>query len=260
MHYYLLMSVLLSIVSCSLGGSGPNLGHRLSGGEGEHFDEYPENSLITLKLSLTEDTLGLPLQYSEDYRYMEFDVHETFDQKIIVLHDINLIRVCRYEDNKEIYDQLVKDPRILQRMNKAVLTPEEISVRYLDLEDIKKFKLSGLGDQSIPTLDEVFDEIKKHQLVKPIAVEIKRLYSDAIRFELVDKVNKFVDDYLSKQNLIYENKYDFTFKGIGFIATEKNFEASFPGESRAYFCEYVRGSGLLDVFGIGDDHASGHCF
>ncbi len=146
---------------------GRNWGHRMGGdrernffllGEGvECFRSLVENSRPALLASLYG---GYPMasdptpatQYHPRFTSLEFDIHETKDHVLVLSHDSHL------------YDKRIS--------------------RYTYAYWKSKF--------DILTVQEVLDEATKAKLVKPLALDIKNIYSDTARFTMLEMLKVYV--------------------------------------------------------------------
>ena len=127
-----------------------NLGHRL----GEVDKTHKENTIERFKSNFKYMLL-------DDYKYVEFDINETFDNELIVFHDRDF---KKYGDKRKVRDLFLK----------------EIKETY----------------PFIPTLDELFDVISmyydehKFSTLRPVRIEIKRLISPLGRSKAIEKAGK----------------------------------------------------------------------
>lgn len=262
-NFFFQFSLLFLLIFCC--NSDPfhagNLGHRLSGGEGEYYNQYPENSIISLKNSLQKKVnKGKSLQRSRYYHYMEFDVMETYDNEIVIFHDFTMERVCPININRELVNELLNDEKVILRHGKKLKKYSDLKIFKLTLEEIKKFKLERGGNQRIPTLDELLNAIEKYKPEKPIAVEIKRVLSNKARKKLVFKIAQFRDEYLIFKRLRYTKKFDFHFRKIGFIITPDYFKSYFlENGSLETFCDLLKKFGFADLYGTSNGHQIGKC-
>jgi len=172
---------------------GQNLGHRMGG------DVYgPENTLCCYEKAL-EHLVG-----KENFHYVELDVQETRDGKVVVFHDMKSIKrlVPRSVGNLKVLADVLKVKRF-----------EEVTIADLSLKEVKGLVLKD--DARIPELEEVFQCSIKHGLKKPILVEVKRIRTDGCREDLVKLLGKY-------RGVL----------AVDFLAFRKNFEMSFPDEVR----------------------------
>ena len=103
-----------------------NLGHRLGSGPGHEKDNIPENSESALALALKGDKRESPLQYKNEFVYIEFDIQETADHHFVLFHDRSFNRLIPYEANKIIIDGFLKNNDVRRRMKK--LKPSQVEI------------------------------------------------------------------------------------------------------------------------------------
>ena len=168
--------------------NGKNLGHRLGG------DVYPyENTLSCYKKSLKI------LQYKKDFHYVEFDIRETKDNKIVVFHDSKIARVVpKSKYNIKVLKRVLKKKRF-----------DKIRIKDLTSEEISKLVIAK--NVHIPTLEDILKSSIKWGLTKPMHIELKSLHTDTARYKLIELIKK------------YHKKID-----ISIIAFRKYFYQSFP--------------------------------
>lgn len=122
---------------------------------GIHNKEIPENSLLACRLAL-----------GQNYA-IEFDVHLSRDNKLVVIHDNNLKR----------------------------MTGKKGSVRKLTLEEIKKHNLLKTNEK-IPTLGEILDLVDGKVLLD---IEIKNTFKVKKICNLVlNELEKYKGEFLLK--------------------------------------------------------------
>lgn len=170
-----------------------NLGHRMGG------DVYkPENTLYCYQLALKN------LQHDSKFHYVELDVQETFDGKLVVFHDTNTIKriVPKSKRNLAILRPVLKTKKF-----------SKIRIRDLKLKQIQKLVLAN--DARIPTLKMVLDASVKWKLRKPMLIEVKSIRTDACRTNLIDVVAP------------YRKKIH-----VNFLAFPNAFRSSFPDSYR----------------------------
>lgn len=130
-----------------------NLGHRL----GEKNLEYPENTISRMMANW-------PYQGMSDFRYWEFDICESKDNELIVVHDRDI-------------KMPGEDPKI------ANLTTQEIKTLVPHIPTLTEL-LNRMVDLSRNKYNGV-------DLVRPIRVEIKRLHSNVARMKLIEEIVRF---------------------------------------------------------------------
>lgn len=125
------------------------------------------------------------------FRYWEFDIRESIDGIIFVFHD----------DNIEINGELVE----LSKMTFSDILEAGESLQI-----------------KIPTFNEVVEELEGR--TEKVMVEIKEVFSDGARMEIIQTLSKF--------------------KNWKLMATPERFEKSFPEESRTHWSEEISNSGI----------------
>lgn len=125
------------------------------------------------------------------FKYWEFDIRESIDGIVFVFHD----------DTIEINGELVEI---------AKMTFSEILAAGESLE-IK-----------IPTFNEIVNELEGRK--EKVMVEIKEVFSDGARMEIIQSLSKFENWKL--------------------MATPERFEKSFPKDSRTHWSEEISNSGI----------------
>ena len=165
-----------------------NLGHRLGG------DIYePENTLFSYKKALKE------LQKKEDFLYVEFDIRESKDGKIVVFHDSKIARMTpQSRENMDVLSRILKKKRF-----------EKIRIKDLTFNEIVGLSLKK--ETKIPTLKEVLDASIQWNLKKPMHIEVKSLMTDQARYHLIQLIQKYASEL-----------------DISLVAFQKNFAKSFP--------------------------------
>jgi len=178
--------LLLSIFSLSI--DAKNFGHRLGG------DVYSfENTLDCYTKALKN------LQHKKNFKYVEFDIRETKDGKIVLFHDNDITRLI---------PQTKHNIKVLKRVLKRKKF-EKIRIKDLTFKEVKGLWIEK--NIHIPTLKEVLDTSIKWNLTKPMHIEVKSLNTDMVRYKLIELINE------------YSSKLD-----ISIIAFRKNFNKSFP--------------------------------
>jgi glycerophosphoryl diester phosphodiesterase len=125
------------------------------------------------------------------FKYWEFDIRESIDEIVFVYHD----------DTIEINGELVEI---------AKMTFSDI----LDAGESLEIK--------IPTFNEIVNELEGRK--EKVMVEIKEVFSDGARMEIIQSLSKFENWKL--------------------MATPERFEKSFPKDSRTHWSEEISNSGI----------------
>ena len=215
--------------------SAKNLGHRAGAGKGEYFSQLPENSLIALQSSLQL------IQYDKDFLYLEFDIQETKDGKIVVFHDKYIRRMIPYAQNAQELDQ------IYQEIDASFFKRKFNTIKISDLtyEQLSRLSLKDHPDQKIPTLKSFLETSKSMNLIKPMTVEIKYLKTDRAKLKVIEMMKEFNEDYMNDADIIFEVDYDMPFK-TGFLAWKSKFKKSYGKDPK--WCELIKRAGLYGVF------------
>ncbi len=231
-------------------GQAKNLGHRSGGGPQEFHKDVAENSLLALKFSLEGRDGEIPIQDSDEFLYLEFDVQETKDQKLVIFHDKTLIRMIpNIGRNRDLYEELLNSEDFKRRIPFYRRFASGLKVSDLYLEDLKRFWLNDSFSQKIPTLEEFLNYLEKYQIRKPVAIEIKYLRTDKARAELLRQLSHFNKEYMQKNLITHLEGFDMPFD-IGMIGFKKNFKNSF-GKSQKniqYWCSKMKDLNLYGVF------------
>jgi len=217
-----------------------NLGHR-SGGD--VFTHLPENSIEVLSLALSGDNTYAPIQDSPEFEYLEFDVWETKDHELVVFHDLSLKRLLPYEgDNIAVYNEMKK--------NGAVTKPTWLlSIKHLTLEQIKKLSLLGDSRYKVPTLEEYLEEVRKHDLIKPIVLEIKYIKSEEAKEKMIELFSRFKEEYMEGRDVVYVDGFDLPKVSTQFMAFKMFFNLTFGLAPKAHkrWCGTLKENGFDSV-------------
>ena len=90
---------------------------------------------------------------------------------------------------------------------------------------------------------------EKYGLRKPMAIEVKNIFSDIGRNKLLQQADQFNRQYMKNADIIFVPKYDMPFK-VGFIMFRKAFKKSF-GKNKAeqkVWCDKAKSLGLYGFF------------
>jgi glycerophosphoryl diester phosphodiesterase len=237
-----------------------NLGHRAAGGKSGSFPMLPENSLRALK-AVTVGGQNAPgrkervaLQFEEAFDYLEFDVQETADGELVVFHDSKLKRLIPNNgDNRKTYTdiarELEQDTQALAILSPAGYEWKDLKIRQLTLAQLKRFHLGMDIQDRIPTLQEFLQACLEWGLERPIALEIKSIYSDRARQKLIDTYADFKVAYLARTKVSFSRKYDMAPDGVSIIAFPSNFKKSFGKNKdvRRQWCAKMKDAGFEKV-------------
>jgi glycerophosphoryl diester phosphodiesterase len=241
-----LIFLMLSFILVSAAVEAKNCGHR----GGSACLPYPENTLLVLSEAIKKT------QLQNDFKYLEFDIAETADGELVVFHDKYLTeRMVPYNEgtNKFVLDQLVKDPGVKLRVGKENFDHKKLIVNHLTLEQLKRLRVKGVFDQSIPTLQEYLDLAATAGLLKPMVVEIKRIYTEDGRRKLIDQVRRFKEEYADQTDIKFVPGYkSFDRAKVTFLAFKKKWKASFGNsDDRQYWCQEIIDAKLYGVYKAG---------
>jgi len=176
----------VAIVSTSLWGK--NIGHRLGG------DLYqPGDTLYSLRHLIAQADHDPKLQY------LEYDIQETRDGRLVVFHDIPSIAriVPATRHNLQILSNLLKYKPL-----------KRIRIHDLTLDQIRHLRLDH--NATIPTLQDVLRYTREHNITHPQHIEIKRLYTDSARERLIATVEKY-RDHLPLELIAFRRNYELSF-------------------------------------------------
>ena len=116
---------------------------------GLHSSSIPENSLLSFQKALVND-------YA-----MEFDLTITKDEKVVVFHDDNLLRLCNVDkDIEEVDYSYLKNLKLFDSNEKIPLFEELLSLidgRITLIIEIKKHKSIGVLEDNIVKLLNIYN-------------------------------------------------------------------------------------------------------
>lgn len=225
--------IIFSLLCCSV--NAKNLGHRAGGGKKEYYSHLPENSLIALQHSIEG------IQFHKDFLYLEFDIQETADGRVVVFHDKSIKRMISYEQNKKELDQIYSELGLSTKL----FGRKKLKVKDLTFEQLRRLHLTDHPDQKVPTLEEFLSLSKEQGLIKPMAVELKYIRSEATKLRILKLLKDFNESYMKNTDIIFEKKYDMPFR-VGFLSFRSKFKKIF-GKNKKW-CEIIKKSGLHGVF------------
>ncbi|WP_372651730.1 glycerophosphodiester phosphodiesterase [Halobacteriovorax sp.] len=217
-----------------------NLGHRAGGGKKEYYSHLPENSLTALEHSLNE------LQFDENFLYLEFDIQETKDGRLVVFHDKTIRRMVNKKQNLQALERIYEENNVSYLKKKFNL----IKIHQLTYDQLQTLHLTDHPDQKIPTLSEFLELSKEIGLRKPMSVEIKYIYSKEAKEKTISLLQDFREEYMENADIIFESKYDMPFK-VGFLGFKSKFKKTFKDKDH-YWCNKIKAAGLFGVFKPGN--------
>ena len=235
-----------------------NWGHRAGA---DVYEDLPENTLIALEASLVGIDGHPAIQYNKKFEYLEFDVQETLDGELVILHDKTIERMLPNSGkNKEVFAKLMEDKDFADRVPSKksgwwIFSSKskkkdfgELRIKDMKLSEIKQLFVWGTTDQKIPTLREFLEASERFQLQKPVGVEVKYLQTDKARQELLDTVAEFRDGYMKHQNIIYVDDFNLGDEA-NFLSFKKKFKKAFGSSSdRKFWCGEIYDMGFHGIF------------
>ncbi len=221
-----------------------NIGHRVAAGDGEFHENLPEDSLLALRTALIGTTdHGHPVQYNPNFYYLEFDVQETADGYLVLFHDHTIKRMFPQNEVNSISLQ-----NILKTVPKNY---DELKIHDLTLAQLKTLVLKNSTDERIATLDDFLQGCLDWGLVRPIALEIKYLYSDAAREHLINAYSMFRENFLARTRVFKSKKYDLDPSGVSFFGFGGNVKNSFDfkdAQRKTYWCDRFKEAGFPKIY------------
>ncbi len=217
-----------------------NLGHRAGGGKGEYYSHLPENSLVALEHSLND------IQFDNEFLYLEFDIQETKDGKLVVFHDKTIRRMINKKQNIESLNIIYEENDVSYFKKKLNL----LKIYELTYEQLQTLHLTDHPDQKVPTLEEFLALSKEVGLRKPMSVEIKYIYSKQAKEKAITLLRNFREDYMENADIIFEDEYDMPFK-VGFLGFKSKFKKTYKDDDH-YWCNKIKDAGLYGVFKPGN--------
>lgn len=227
-----------------------NLGHRAGGGPKEYWKSVPENSLLALEYSLIGNKVKEASQNSDEFLYLEFDVQETYDHKLVIFHDEFIKRMIPNSGyNKAIYSKILKSKAFKKRFPKFKRIKRFLTIKHFTYEELRQFRLKGEGLQSVPTFKSFLELSKKLKLKKPMSIEIKKIRTRAAKEKLISMASHFYHDYMKSTDVIFAPKYDMPYK-VGFLTFPHVFYQTFGfrKKTRLKWCDKIVKAGLHGVF------------
>lgn len=226
-----------------------NYGHRAGGGETGYYKDLPENSIEALRTVLKGRAGSAPLQNHKKFEYLEFDIRETYDNHIILIHDETLDRVIDWTSASEDLKKILKDSDVLKRHQKKTLRPSDLKVNKLKLAEIQKFNLKN-GSEPVPLLEDFLSAAELYGLRKPLVAEIKKLDTDTGRLHFINMISAFRERYMETVVIVREKGFDFP-EDTNVMSFAKHFKASFgdtKAPSRVHWCRIFKNFNFAGVF------------
>lgn len=189
-----------------------NAGHR-AGGKG-FAGEHIENTLRALTALIQRDNStpgGLTT-----LAYVEFDVHETADKELVVLHDLHSVLAASapYEINQGIMQELAgaglqlqapattTTAKLMQKAQSAGrgLYGDTAGLQSLTTAQLKRVHISGRQGVHVPTLEEFLRCCTSHNLQRSVAVEVKSVATDEGRAKFVHLLRQYKQEFEQQQD------------------------------------------------------------
>jgi glycerophosphoryl diester phosphodiesterase len=224
-----------------------NYGHRGCQDSTSYFKKFPENSMLALQECLQGPNA---LQRNPKMHYLEFDVQETFDGKLVLFHDDGLTRMFNRTENVQAIKDLEASANIKSRLNRRTISFSSLKIKDLTLAELRTLKLKGFGNERIPELKDYMALARNLGLIKPLILELKYVRSDAATAEMLDLMQSFYHDYMAHVDVLIEDEFDFP-GVVTFLSFKGNIERSFGkigSQRHRFWCEQVRALGLHGVY------------
>ncbi|KAK9864547.1 hypothetical protein WJX84_005921 [Apatococcus fuscideae] len=190
-----------------------NVGHRCGamGFRGAHV----ENTVPALQNLIRRDNA----RPADNFSYIEFDIHETLDNKLVVLHDLD--RVLRVSAAAPV------NAAPLDALRQQGVALEGATVKDVTQAQLQSIHIAGREGLHVPTLGEFLRCCAQEGLRRSVAVEVKSLHSNAGRTELLTQLRLYKERYAAKlEDACPERKYPY-FDWIAVISFPFFFAASF---------------------------------
>lgn len=235
---------LLSLFLCNISFAG-NWGHRAGG---DLFKDLPENSLESLS-KLCEQKY----QNNKKLIYLEFDVWEIADGSLVVFHDKFIKKKLPYKWQKPEVLQNILDR--LEQVKGKKMKYRDVKITDLYLDEVKSLIYSKSTQSHPASLDEFVNTIETCEFTKPVVVEIKGLFTEYARENLIQNLIK-LQRWQKNKRIGYEKKYDFIDASgellpsavFGFRSSiEKSF-GDLEGQEFLYWCHKYRELGFGGIY------------
>ncbi|KAK9826407.1 hypothetical protein WJX81_000835 [Elliptochloris bilobata] len=155
----------------------PNVGHRAGahGFAGRHC----ENTLEALADLVERDRAGL----APGLAYVEFDVHETADGELVVLHDLPSLLAASLG--------APANAAAAEALHAAGIDARTACAHDLSLAQLQAVKVGGREGVCVPTLEQLLGCCEQEGLERTVAVEIKSLRTGAARERFIALVSGY---------------------------------------------------------------------
>lgn len=155
---------------------GRNAGHRLGS---DVIKSYPDNTLEVLEAFISINGQG-----HETFKYFEFDVNSTSDNRLVVYHDKEFKK--KEFKGRAFYKTKIKD---------------------MTFSKVRSIRIQG--KYQIPTLQEVMNVLA--DLDSRVIVEVKLLHNDTSRQRLIDIVDSYRGKNLKISYLAFQKAFKKSF-------------------------------------------------
>lgn len=204
---------------------------------------------MALRAALLGRAGAVPAQYDSRFLYLEFDVQETADGRLVLFHDNDLARMLPEQGaNKTSYQKIYADLGIGVDSGRL---PKTLHVHDLTYAQLSTLSLKGTSTERVPLLAEFLADCERWRLVKPLTLEIKKLYSDRAEKRVVSLLQSFRSDYMSDAKLDFEMGFDLSRDGVSILAFKHNFDHAFGpehSEPHTEWCQYFRRHGFARIY------------
>jgi hypothetical protein len=246
---FISLVMLVGFAQCAVAKT--NWGHRLGGGYGTANIDLVENSLRALTASLVGLPGGRPSQMESDFHYLEFDVQETADGQLVILHDKRALDRMLPDDavNHRAYLEILADPVVARRVGREQPRVKDLMIHHLTLAQVQSLRLASGQGESPPTLEEVLQLCHRYGLRKPMAAEVKRLTTDGGRHKFIQLLQSFREYQLAHQTVIFDKDSE-EYGLVAISAFPAAFDDSFGVNGsfeRSHWCGEITAAGLSVV-------------
>ncbi|EIE22965.1 hypothetical protein COCSUDRAFT_53472 [Coccomyxa subellipsoidea C-169] len=163
-----------------------NVGHR-AGAPG-FLGTHCENTLPALEDLIRRDNAGeLP---PGALSYVEFDVHETRDGELVILHDLQ--SVLRASETHEV------NAEAAAQLRSAMPDLDRAQVKDVDFAQLQLLHVGGREGLRIPRLADFLGSCQRLGLRRTVAVEVKCVHSDAGRASFIQLLRAYKEQHCAK--------------------------------------------------------------
>ncbi len=239
----------MTLLVCKNAVAYANYGHRGGGGAFGYYKNLAENSIEALATSLVGYGESA-LQDNSKFVYLEYDVRETFDHKLVLSHDETLVRVVDWEKTShEDLDRLLRNREVVSRYGKNSITKEDLQVSKLSLSELQLFILKD-SRESFPTLENYLAAAEHYKLRRPMVVEIKNIASEQAHNDFINLLYDFEVRYLRRAPIKRERTFDFK-DNLTIMSFPSKFRKSYGANGsmlRKFWCNNFQLTGFSGVY------------